>query len=145
ASTSGADYVTPNVALPAGTYFVRIERDYTSSGQTPNTFTVNNLAVNTVSGPAATFSNASSDANALAAADTYIANYRRGSAAVALAGVAAGTQFNVDLSKLAFNFGNAIPGGSQTGVNSYLGSTGTTQQAKYQQALNQNFNSITPE
>src|SRR5262249_27180723 len=74
ASTSATDYMTPNVTLPAGTYFVRAERDYANSGASTSSLTVNNLAVSTTSGAAATFSNVSTDANALAAADTYIAN-----------------------------------------------------------------------
>src|SRR6516165_8859598 len=31
ASTSATNYTTPNVTLPAGTYFVRAERDYANS------------------------------------------------------------------------------------------------------------------
>ncbi len=133
------------LSLPAGTYFVRAERDYANSGSTARPFTVNSLAVNTVSGGAATFSNLNIDANALAAANTYIANFRQGPATVRLLGVTPGTPVNVDLSRIAFNFGTAIPGSSASNVNAYLGSTGTLQQAKYQQALNQNFNSIAPE
>ena len=144
-NTAAANYGTSNVTLPAGTYFVRAERDYANSGSTARPFTVNSLAVNTVSGGAATFSNLNTDANALAAANTYIANFRQGPATVRLLGVTPGTPVNVDLSRIAFNFGTAIPGSSASNVNAYLGSTGTVQQAKYQQALNQNFNSITPE
>ena len=144
-NTSATNYGTSNVTLPAGTYFVRAERDYANSGSTSRAFTLNNLAVNTVSGAPVTFSNSNTDANALAASDTYIANFRQGPATVKLFGVAPGTPVNVDLSRIDFNFGTAIPGSSASNVNAYLGSTGTVQQAKYQQALNQNFNAITPE
>src|SRR5262249_15425250 len=72
-------------------------------------------------------------------------NYRQGPATVRLVGAATGTSVNVDLSRIAFNFGTAVPGSSSTSVNAYLGSNGTTQQTKYQQALNQNFNAIVPE
>jgi GH35 family endo-1,4-beta-xylanase len=141
-STSAADYGTSNVTLPAGTYFVRAERDYAGSGSTSRPFTLNSLAVNTVSGTAATFSNSNTDANALAASDTYIANFRQGPATVKLLGVAPGTPVNVDLSRIAFNFGTSVPGSNLSGINAYLGNTGTTQQSQYQQALNQNFNAI---
>ena len=130
--------------MPAGTYFVRTERDYANSASSSRSFTLNNLSVNTVSG-SATFSNSNTDANALAASDTYIANYRQGPATVRLVGATPGTSVNVDLSRIAFNFGTAVPGSSSSGVSAYLGSNGTTQQTKYQQALNQNFNAIVPE
>src|ERR1700722_6667415 len=54
---SASDYNTQNVTLPAGTYFVRVERDYDNGSNQP--FTVNNLSVNTVSGSSAQFSNVS--------------------------------------------------------------------------------------
>ena len=141
------NYTTGNVTLPAGTYFVRLERDYANTNASSRSFTLNNVAVNTVSGSSATFNNASTDANALAASDTYIANFRQGDATVQLPHVSPGTQVQVDLSRIAFNFGTAVP----TGTSNYLGnpSTGTTQQKlqkqMYQQALNQDFNAIVPE
>ena len=144
-STAAANYGTSNVTLPAGTYFVRAERDYAASGSTSRPFTLNSLAVNTVSGAAATFSNSNTDANALAASDTYIANFRQGPATVKLLGVAPGTPVNVDLSRIDFNFGTSVPGSNVSGVNAYLGNNGTTQQTVYQQALLQNFNAIVPE
>ena len=72
--SSATNYITQNVALPAGTYFVRAERDY--DGGVNNSFSVNNLSVSTVTGSTATFSNIGSsdptnaNANALAAANT---------------------------------------------------------------------------
>src|SRR5687768_6529252 len=57
ANTSATNYATPNIALPAGTYFVRNERDYPGNVGVTRSFTVSNLSVNTVSGLPATFSN----------------------------------------------------------------------------------------
>lgn len=148
-STSATTYTTSNVTLPAGTYFVRTERDYDGNVGVSRSFSVNSLTVNTVSGSAATFSNASTDANALAAANTYIDNFRKGSASVTIAGpggvgLLPGTPVQVDLGRHAFNFGTAISGNSSSEVNSYLGSSGTSLQTNYQAKLNQNFNMIVP-
>jgi len=145
ASTAATNYTTPSVTLPAGTYFVRAERDYANSGASSHALTLNNLTVNTVSGAAATFSNSSNDTNAFASADTYIANFRQGPATVHLAGVAPGTPVSVNLKRIDFNFGDAIPGTNTSSVNAYLGNNNTLQQQKFQSALNQDFNSLTPE
>jgi GH35 family endo-1,4-beta-xylanase len=149
ANASATNYTTGNVTLPAGTYFVRDERDYSANVGVSRSVTVNNLSVSTVSGSAASFSNASSDANARNAADTYIQNFRRGAATVAITGpgsvpLLAGTPIQVDLARHAFNFGTEVPGNTPTDVNAYLGSNGTTQQVNYQSHLNQNFNAIVP-
>lgn len=91
--------------LSRGLYFVRLAY-------------VNDLPNNsrevTVHGLAAdhgTWSNDNSDANALAAADTTIAHYRRGSARITLAGVNPGDKVRVSLERHAFNFGTNIPYG----------------------------------
>ncbi|HEY7089537.1 MAG TPA: endo-1,4-beta-xylanase [Tepidisphaeraceae bacterium] len=150
-TTSASDYTTGNVFLPGGTYVVRTERDFTGNTSTTRSFNVNNLTVNTVGvGSLATFSNTNTSTIALAAADTYIQNFRQGAVNVALTGPAgipllAGTQVNVDLARHAFNFGTAVPGSSANGVGSYLGSGGTAQQLNYQAKLNQNFNAVVPE
>jgi len=151
-NTSATNYTTSNIALPAGTYFVRDERDYSSNVGVIRSFTVNNLSVSTVSGSAASFSNTNittSNSNALSAANTYIDNFRKGSASVALTGpgsipLLAGTPIGVDLARHAFNFGTEVPGNSSTDVNGYLGNNGTSQQINYQAKLNQNFNTIVP-
>jgi GH35 family endo-1,4-beta-xylanase len=89
--------------------------------------------------------NSSSNANALAAADTYIQNFRRGDVRVALSGVAPGSNVDVSLKRHAFNFGAAVPGNSSSDVDSYLGSNGTAKQTSYQARLNQNLNALVPE
>lgn len=144
-STTAANY-NANVFLPAGTHFVRTERSYVApSAVSSRAAVVNNL---TITG--ATFANNNTAANALAASDTYIANYRKGNANVALRGpgnipLLPGTQVNVDLKRHAFNFGTAVPGTSGNNVNSYLGNGGTAQQNNYRAMLNQHFNSVVPE
>lgn len=149
-NAAATDYDTPNVTLPAGTYFVSVQRNYDNNTATSGGFTVNDLSVNTVSGSAATFSNTSTDANALAAANTYIANYRQGPATVHLSGpngvpILAGTPINAKLGNIAFNFGDAIPGSSDSGVASYLGGSAgsyTSLQSNFQSQLNLNFNTM---
>ncbi len=155
ASTSAANYTTSNITLPAGTYAVRDERDFTGNVGVSRALTVNNLSVNTVSGSTATFLNTNDGTTALAASDTYINNFRKGPATVALTGpgnipLLAGTSVNVDLARIGFNFGTAVPGSSPSGVNTYLGTNalgvGTTvQQQQYQAHLLQNFNTVVPE
>src|SRR5688500_18980292 len=80
ANTSATNYTTPNITLPAGTYFVRNERDYSGNVGVTRSFTVNHLSVNAIAGGAATFVNttdyATNRANALNAADTYINHFR---------------------------------------------------------------------
>ena len=93
----------------------------------------------------ATVSNTSSSTNALAAADGYIQNFRKGAVKIGLSGVAPGATVGVSLKRHAFNFGTAVPGFSSTDVNNYLGSGGTTKQTNYQSRLNLNFNAVVPE
>ena len=154
-STSATNYTTGNITLPAGTYVVNDQRDYTGNVGVTRSFTVNNLSVSTVSGSAATFSNVDDGTTALTAADTYINNFRKGNASVALAGpgnipLLAGTPVNVDMKRIDFDFGTAVPGSSPSGVNAYLGTNAqgvgtTTQQQQYQAHLLQNFNAVVPE
>ncbi|MCS7032987.1 MAG: endo-1,4-beta-xylanase [Phycisphaerae bacterium] len=130
--------------LPAGTHFVRLQYD------NDNGSSIRNLTIRDLTVTGASVSNVGSSANALAAADTYIANYRRGTARVAVSGPAGipllpGTNLPVSLQKHAFAFGTAVPGTSTTGVNNYLGNNGTARQVQYQARLLQNFNAIVPE
>jgi GH35 family endo-1,4-beta-xylanase len=125
--------------LPVGTYFLRTEfnNDPDVSGRA---LTVQDL---TVTG--ATVSNTSTSANALAAADTYIQNFRKGAVKVGLSGLAPNSTVNVSLKRHKFSFGTAVPGFSSTDVNNYLGSNGTAKQNNYQSRLNLNFNAVVPE
>ncbi|HEX3356818.1 MAG TPA: endo-1,4-beta-xylanase [Tepidisphaeraceae bacterium] len=149
-STSATNYTTSNITLPAGTYVVRDERDYTNNVGVTKSFTVNNLSVNTVSGSAATFSNVNNGTIALTAADTYINNFRKGNASVAVTGpggvpLLAGTQVGAHMVRIGFDFGSSIPGLSPSGVNAYLGNNGTTQQNFYQTILKKDFNTLVPD
>jgi GH35 family endo-1,4-beta-xylanase len=124
-------------SLPAGTHFVRTEfnNDVPAFNR--------ELTIRSFEVAGATVDNDDSDGNALAAADTYIQNYRRGAAGVQLVGAAPGTEVAVRLKRHAFNFGTAVGGGM--GINSYLGSSGTTA-ANFQQALvDTRINALTPE
>lgn len=149
-SASATNYNTSNVTLPAGTYFVSVQRDYPNNSALSAPFTVNNLAINTVSGASPSFSNVSSDANALAAATTYITNFRQGPATVHMSGpggvpLLPGTPVTAKLANIAFNFGDAVPGTSDSGVASYLGGNAgsySSLQSNFQSQLNQNFNTV---
>ena len=149
-STSATNYTTSDFFLPAGTYAVRDQRDFNDNFGVSRNFTVNNLSVNTVGGSAATFLNTNTGTTSLAAADSYIQNYRQGPATISMSGpgnvpLLAGTAVAANLSRFNFVFVSAVAGSSPSGVNTYLGTTGTTQQTQYQAHLLQNFNTIVPE
>jgi GH35 family endo-1,4-beta-xylanase len=141
-SGGGTSYSHNFQALPAGTYFVRTELN--NDGGTGRALTINSLEVE-----GATIDTSTSDtvlrANALAAADTYIANFRKGTGKVALVGVAPGTQVGVKLKSHAFNFGTNVPGNSASDINNYLGTpTPGSQPANFQEFINSHFNMLVP-
>ena len=139
--TSGQNSYQHTFDLPAGTYLVRTEfnNDLEKSSRA---LTVQDF---TVTGATVLNSSVNASANALAAADTYIQNFRKGHVSVGLSGLAPGTAVDVSLKRHAFNFGTAVPGSGASTVNNYLGSNGTARQTNYQQRLNQNFNAVVPE
>lgn len=144
-SESASNFFTPNITLAAGTYFVQAARDYDNGINQP--FSVNNLSVNTVnpgSNGGATFSNinpngstsAAAAASAIAAATTYIDNYREGTMNLTVQGVAPGTPIEVKEINSQFKWGTAVADPLST----YL-----TPGSTYEQDLLQNFNSVEPE
>lgn len=138
-TSSTASYAF-SVSLPAGTHFVRTELQ-NDTAAVDRRLTVSSL---TVSGAAV--SNSNSTTNALNAADTYIANYRRGPATISFPDAIPGSTVNIRLKKHAFRFGSTVPGTSLSGVNAYLtpnpvaGSTAATFQSKFVE----HFNSVSP-
>jgi GH35 family endo-1,4-beta-xylanase len=135
ASTAGT--YSHTFSLPAGTFFLRTEFN-NDLGATPRQLRINNIKIT-----GATVSNTNTSANALAASDTYIANYRQGPATVDLSALklAPGTPVNVSLKRIAFDFGAGVHG-SGNGIDPQLGNAGTAEQTSYQARLNQNFNTI---
>jgi GH35 family endo-1,4-beta-xylanase len=112
--------------VPVGTYFIRDE--YTNDlGSASRSLKINSLDVTSPATNAATFAinnatdSTSLKANALATADSYIANYRRGAAELTLANAIPGTQVHVKLTRHAFNFGVNVPGASDANIATYLG------------------------
>jgi endo-1,4-beta-xylanase len=138
-STSATNYDSSNVALPAGTYFVRAERDYDNGVN--QSFAINNLSVNTVSGSSATFTNdagytSAAATDAVNAANTYIDNYREGPMNLTINGVAPGTPVQIKEVNSAFKWGTNVPDSLST----YLAPG-----SEYSTLLLKNFNSVTPE
>ena len=86
-STSRIDYATGEVTLPAGTYVVRVERDYDNNSSSTRSATINKLSVTTVSGGVVKISNTNNKTNALAAANTYINNFRKESVNLTINGL----------------------------------------------------------
>jgi endo-1,4-beta-xylanase len=137
--TSAANYDSSNVTLPAGTYFVRAERDYDNGVN--QSFAINNLSVSTVSGSSATFANDAGYTTAAAtdatnAANTYIDNYREGSMNLTINGVAPGTPVEIKEINSAFKWGTAVADNLSTNL---------TPGSTYEKDLLANFNSVEPE
>jgi endo-1,4-beta-xylanase len=118
-------------SLPAGTHFIRTDFNNDPT-KTSRALTVASLNVS-----GAAIANSNTSANALAAADTYVANYRKGPATLSLVGVDPGAQVHVALKRHDFRFGTAVGGVSLNGVNSYLNN------ATYSNFLRSHFNTIT--
>lgn len=129
--------------LPAGTYFLRTE--FANDVPTANRqLTLANLTISGATSVNNSNSTSSKNASALAAADSYVENFRKGDANLAISGAAPGSQVQVSLKRHAFNFGTAVGGtfvgggGNPFDVNTYLNNP------NYSNFLRENFNSITP-
>jgi hypothetical protein len=146
-STSTFTDYTTNLSLSAGTHFVRVDYGNDDGAAGGRALTVRRLTV----GTNAIVANSHTDANALAASDTYVANYRKGTAAVTLRNpdgtpMAANTQVRLKLRNHAFTFGNSAPGfnaGYQSPDWWISGNTPDGQQ--FREKFLQNFNAIVPE
>ena len=134
-------------ALPAGTYFVRVQLDNHKTvrvdGKPVDADTTLTIAGMTIAGDA-TLLNAASDANAIAAANTYIDHFRKGDASVKIDGATAGTKVRVQLASHAFHIGTVVDGfspqDSQLAANPAPGSNA----AYFQEFINGRFNAIEP-
>jgi endo-1,4-beta-xylanase len=136
ADTGPQSYGTGEFWLPAGTHFVRVERD--SPGNAPS-LVDRNLTINSLSVSGALFANSNSTSNALNAADTYIEHFRKGTSRVSVVGAAPGTEVHAKQLTRDFNFGTAVAGTSTSGVNSLLNDS------NYRSRLLENFNAVVPE
>lgn len=134
---AATDYAR-TVNLPAGTHFVRTE--FNNDIGTSRSLSINSLDVS-----GATLTNTNSNANAMAAAATYTEYGRKGSALMALGGVAPGTAVRVRLKNHAFNFGSAVPN-SFTDTLLINNPAPGSDAARFQQALVDNrINSLSAE
>jgi endo-1,4-beta-xylanase len=149
--TTAANYDSPNVTLPGGTYFVRAERDYDNGVN--QSFAINNMSVNTVGGASGTtFTNdagytTAAATDAVNAADTYIDNYREGQMNLTVNGVAPGTPVQIKEINSAFKWGTSVPDSitnTTTNVTTQMSAL-LASGSQYSQLLLQNFNSVTPE
>ena len=128
-------------ALPAGTYCIRVENvnDRPSGG--PWAINVRDL---TIAGAAVL--NTAIDANALAAADTYIDHFRRGPACLTLMGDKHGlanAPVRIRLKRHAFNFGTAVSGVGDPASSWLTGSD--TNDVNTRNFVISNFNAVVPE
>lgn len=124
------------IPLPAGTHFVRVEVVNDPARQSP-------VKICSLEVTGATFANEHSDANALATAETYIANHRRSPVKIKLTGAPPGTTAQVKLKRHDFIFGTAVGGFDKNELfidNPPAGSDA----AKYQDVIKREFNAIVP-
>lgn len=126
---SGSSLYEHTFFLPAGKHFVRTELA-NDPGRTGRQLTIQQLNV-----AGASIDNNHHDTNALAVANNYIENFRKGPAQVALLGATPGTPVEVKLANHAFNFGANFPGPSAT---NYFGTSGFTD------FFIENFNAVVP-
>ena len=122
---------THRFSLPAGTHFVRIDLADDSA------------KVRDVSISGARICNELTDANALAASETYIKHYRTGDVVVRLPEtIAPGTEVRARLVKKEFNFGTNAPGTQNLYLidNPHAGSDA----AKFQKFILDHFNMLVP-
>lgn len=116
-------------ALPAGKHFVRTEL-VNDPGKTGRQLTIEQMNIS-----GAAIDNTHTDANALAVANNYIENFRRGYAQVTLYGANPGTPVQVSLINHAFNFGANFPG---SGGNTYFDN------AQFTNFMANHFNATVP-
>lgn len=131
--------------LPAGTHFLRTE--YNNDRDTSRALTIGSVNIS-----GATILNSDTNSNALAAADDYIENFRKGPAQVSLIGATPGASVEVTLKRHDFNFGTTVPGVFNDTLIGPPGSPWLDDSApnfnatNYKQALIDNrFNSLSPE
>jgi GH35 family endo-1,4-beta-xylanase len=135
AGTNNYTYTSP--VLPAGLYFVRTQLDNQQGTTIKPTLQVNSFTAASNNTVNVSVNNVDSNANALTAANTYINNFRQGTA-TALTGLSNGQSVSVKMLRNAFNFGTNIT----SATNSFIGSQNTTQQQQFQAYLNKHFNMI---
>ncbi|MGD9634661.1 MAG: endo-1,4-beta-xylanase [Pirellulales bacterium] len=118
-------------SLPAGTYFLRTELN-NDRGDAARQLKINNL---TISG--ASLANTNNNANALAASDSYIANFRKGNARVRIPGAASGSRVQVSLKRLDFTLGASV----DWNMDPLLTDNSAAAQ-NFRATLNKNFNTV---
>jgi GH35 family endo-1,4-beta-xylanase len=121
-------------ALPAGTHFARVDSFAAACHGA--------LAVTLLAVTGAHVSNETSDANALAAADTYASTGRRGRARVRIDGAAPGAPVRIHLRRHAFQLGVNAPGT----FNRYLieGAPADSEAGRWQRFVLAHFNTLVP-
>ena len=124
--------------LPAGTWFVRVElRGATAKSN--RSVTIRGIDID-----GAAVLNGHNDANALAAANSYVEHFRRGPATVKLpSGVQPGAEAKVKLKHHAFCFGTAVAGFEKTEWLVKDPAPGSDA-ARYQDVIRKHFNAIVP-
>ena len=131
--------------LPAGTHFVRTEFN-NDAPSASRILTIGSLNVSGATSVSNTTNQTANNASALTAADTYIENYRKGPAQLALSGVAPGAQVHVKLKQHDFLFGTAVGGFNNTSSAAWIAPNPAPGSDAYnlQQRILENFNAVVP-
>ncbi len=143
---AGVNQYTAAYDLPAGTYFMRTQLSNAEPGS-GRSLTVNSVNIQQASSISnVPLSNrAVNEANALAAADTYIEHFRQGPATLALAGAAPGASVEVRMLRNEFNFGTYVTGfNADVWVGQLAPGETTTDRARYQDFVTRHFNMLVP-
>ncbi|MBL7133319.1 MAG: endo-1,4-beta-xylanase [Phycisphaerae bacterium] len=129
--------------LPAGTYCVRVENINDKPSGGPWAINVRDLTI-----AAATVLNKAANANALAAADTYIDHFRKGPATLTLMDKTqplANAPLRIRLKRHAFNFGTAVSGVRPGRRRSSWRTGSDRNDINYRNFVINNFNTVVPE
>lgn len=143
--SSAANTYTASTVLPAGTYFLRVQYDNAPDAPGAN-MTLTNISVQGASVGNST-DPAVINSEALSAADTYIANFRRGSTTLNLSNIApGGAAVQIQMVRHAFRFGEETPGFADSDIETYLAPNPAPKStaAIYQAHFLPLFNGLTP-
>ncbi|MCA9236795.1 MAG: endo-1,4-beta-xylanase [Planctomycetales bacterium] len=129
--------------LPAGTYFVRTQLDNAGPGA-GRSLTLNSLEIDGASSISNVGTRSVNEANALAAADSYIEHFRQGSATLDFSGFSPGTPVEVRMRRNEFNFGAYVTGFNADTWLASVSPGSTSNRARYQDFVTRHFNMLVP-
>lgn len=129
--------------LPAGTYFLRTQLS-NADPAADRSLTFDSLTIEGAASISNTNQRSVNEANALAAADTYIEHFRQGPATLKFAGISPGTPVEVRMRRNEFNFGTYVTGFNANTWLAPVSPGSTSNRARYQDFVTTHFNMLVP-